>query len=108
LLNLAHLESANLIKTHLEGAFLPQAKLRAALVKEADFANARLERADFERALIEDTRFEGARFGAAVTEDALVDGVDLSTTVELTQEQVETMWGRRENLTTADNSAPRE
>ena len=25
--------------------------------------------------------------------DALVDGVDLSTTVELTQEQVETMWG---------------
>ncbi len=95
-LNQAHFESATLRRAHLEGAFLAQANLQAADLTDAhlgsaDLSLARLESARFERAC-----FDGASFDRALTSDAFMDGADLSSAREMTQEQVEIMWGDSE------------
>jgi uncharacterized protein YjbI with pentapeptide repeats len=92
-LNQAHFESATLRRAHLEGAFLAQANLQAADLTDAHLGSADLSLARMESARFERACFDGASFDRALTSDAFMDGADLSSAREITQEQIEIMWG---------------
>lgn len=92
-LSQAHLESTFLREAHLEGAFLAQANLQAADLQDAQLAKVNLAHAHLEFARFQGAHLEGALFESTFVEGAFVDGVDLSTTVGLAQEQLESMWG---------------
>jgi uncharacterized protein YjbI with pentapeptide repeats len=89
----ATLDGARFNDAHLEGALFSSATLHGARLNAAHLEGASLSGARLEGALLTSAHLERTFFGEAVMTEANLDGVDLSASDRLTQEQINATLG---------------
>jgi uncharacterized protein YjbI with pentapeptide repeats len=87
------LDGARFNDTHLEGALFSSATLRGSRLNAAHLEGASISGAHLEGAILSSAHLERAFFGEAIMTEANLDGVDLSSSDGLTQEQINVTFG---------------
>ncbi len=106
-LRLAHLKRADLGGAHLEGADLRSVHLGSANLRHAHLEDADLRFAHLEDANLKDARLKGASLQGATLAHALIHGADITGSLGLTQNQLNTVLGSDDTKLPADANTGR-
>lgn len=106
-LSSANLRGANLIAAdlrgaHLDGVIFDRAILGEAHLNDADLRGANLQLADFSGANLRGANLHGANLNGAK-----LDHADLTSTLKLTQQQIDSAWGDEGTVLPPDLSRPK-